>query len=222
MIKISNDLKLTYPNAKFGILIIKDVVNLPNHTEFIKTKTLITENLLKEYENYDRKEFVKSEPVCFYKDYYKKFKKTYPVLLQLESIVVKANPLPNASTLVESMFIAELKNMLLTAAHDFDKIQFPLQLQLSQGNESFIGISGREQFTTANDMMLSDDNGIISSILNGPDHRTQVASSTKNVVFYVYAPNGVEDDTITNHLKDIISYVSIFSPDAKVDLLDIF
>lgn len=222
MIKISNDLKLTYPNAKFGILIIKDVVNLPSHPEFIKTKTLISEYLLKEYKNYDRKEFVKSEPVCFYKDYYKKFKKTYPVLLQLESIVVKANTLPNVSTLVESMFIAELKNMLLTAAHDFDKIQFPLQLQLSQGNESFIGISGKEQFTTANDMMLSDENGIISSILNGPDHRTQVTSSTKNVVFYVYAPNRIDDHTITNHLNDIISYVSIFSPDAKVDLLDIF
>lgn len=222
MIKISNDLKLTYPNAKFGILIIKDVVNLPIHPEFINTKTLITENLLKEYENYDRKEFVKSEPVCFYKDYYKKFKKTYPVLLQLESIVVKANPLPNVSTLVESMFIAELKNMLLTAAHDFDKIQFPLQLRLSQDNESFIGISGREQFTTANDMMLADENGIISSILNGPDHRTQVTGSTKNVVFYVYAPNGIDNYTITNHLNDIISYVSIFSPDAKVDLLNIF
>lgn len=222
MIKISNDLKLTYPNAKFGILIIKDVVNLSSHPEFIKTKTLISEDLLKEYKNYDRKEFVKSEPVCFYKDYYKKFKKTYPVLLQLESIVVKANPLPNASTLVESMFIAELKNMLLTAAHDFDKIQFPIQLQLSQGNESFIGISGREQFTTANDMMLSDENGILSSILNGPDYRTQVTSNTKNVVFYVYAPSGINDDTITNHLKDIISYVSIFSPEAKVDLLDIF
>ena len=75
MIKISNDLKITYPDAKFGMLIMKEVRNLPSHPDFIKTKTLINEDLLKEYENYDRKEFVKSEPVCFYKDYYKKFKK---------------------------------------------------------------------------------------------------------------------------------------------------
>ncbi len=222
MLKISDDLKIAYPNAKFGILIMKDVKSLESHSDFVKIKAVIKENLLSQYQNYDRKEFVKSEPVCFYKSYYKKFKKTYPVLLQLESIVVKSNPLPNTSTLVESMFIAELKNTLLTAAHDFDKIQLPLKLSLSQGTESFIGISGKEQFATENDMILSDESGIISSILNGPDYNTQITSSTKNVIFYVYAPIGIKDDTIINHLNDIIGYVSIFSPDAKVNLLSVF
>ena len=222
MLTISGDFKEIYPNAKFGVLILKDVKNQSINAELNKTKTLIKEQLLNQYQNYNRKEFVKSEPVYFYTNYYKKFKKTYPVMLQLESIVLKSKDLPNVSTLVESMFLAELKNLLLTAGHDFDKIEFPLKLNLADGNESFIGISQKEQFLAKNDIMLSDGQGVISSILNGPDYRTQITSETKNVLFFIYTPDGINENIILNHLKDINSYVFIFAPDAKVDLLDIF
>ena len=222
MLIIHENLKKIYPDAKLGILVMKDVENLPTDSEFIKAKMAVIDDLFKQYENYNRKDFVNSEPICHYINYYKKFKKTYHVLLQLESVVLKSHPVPNVSTLVESMFLAELKNLLLTAAHDFDKIQFPIELNLAEGSESFIVISGKQQSTTPNDMMLCDEEGIISSILNGPDSRTQITSDTKNVLFYTYAPNGIDDNTIYNHLNDIVSYVYIFSPNAKVDLLDIF
>ena len=222
MLIIHENLKKIYPNAKLGILVMKDVKNLFEDSAFIKAKISVTKQLLMQYENYNRKDFVKSEPVCHYINYYKQFKKTYPVLLQLESVVLKSCPLPNVSTLVESMFLAELKNLLLTAAHDLDKIQFPIELNLAEGGESFVGISGKQQSTTSNDMMLCDKEGIISSILNGPDSRTQITSDTKNALFYTYVPNCIDDNTIYNHLNDIISYVSIFAPDAKVDLINIF
>lgn len=222
MLTKSEDFKRTYPDAKLGILIMNDVKNLKTNPEFMKTKSLLKEQLLTQYKNYDRKEFVKSEPMYYYKNYYKKFKKTYPVLLQLESVVLKSNPIPNVSTIVEAMFISELKNMLLTAAHDLDKIEMPIQLNLTHGTESFIGISSKEQFTAANDMMLSDQKGIISSILNGPDYRTRITNDTRNVLFCVYAPTGIDNITIHNHLNDIIKYVSIFSPNSKVHSLNIF
>lgn len=222
MLIVHENLKKIYPDAKLGILVMKDVKNLPTDCEFIKTKMAVIDDLFKQYENYNRKDFVKSEPICHYINYYKKFKKTYHVLLQLESVVLKSHPVPNVSTLVESMFLAELKNLLLTATHDFDKIQFPLELKLAEGNESFIGISGKQQSTTKNDMLLCDAEGIISSILNGPDYRTQITSDTKNAIFYTYVPNDIKDNIILNHLNDIVSYVSIFAPDAKVDLLNIF
>lgn len=221
MLTISEDLKELYPNAKFGILIMKHVENPSTNSEFNKAKISVTNQLLSQYKNYDRKEFVKSEPACFYRDYYKKFKKTYPVQLQLESVVVRSNPIPNVAALVEAMFTAELKNLLLTAGHDLGKIEFPIKLDLSQGTESFTGISEKQQFLNKNDMMLSDEKGIISSILNGPDYRTRITKDTKNALFFIYTPNGVSDDIIRNHLNDIKSYVSIFSPNSKTHLLDI-
>jgi len=222
MLTISEVLKEFYPNSKFGMLIIKDVENPSTNSEFNKTKLFVKEELLNQYKNYNRKEFTKSEPACYYTNYYKKFNKTYHVQLQLESIILKAKPLPNSAALVEAMFLAELKNYLLTAVHDLDKIEFPIKLNLAQGNESFIGISEKQQFLTKNDMMLSDGKGIISSILNGPDYRTSVTKDTKNVLFFVYAPDGIDDNTICNHLSDIKSYVSIFAPLSTTDLLNAF
>jgi DNA/RNA-binding domain of Phe-tRNA-synthetase-like protein len=222
MLTFTEDLKKLYPSAKFGILIIRDVKNPSANAEFNEAKLTAREQLLSKYTNYNRKDFTKTEPICYYTNYYKKFKKTYPVQLQLESIILKGNSLPNAAALVEAMFIAELKNSLLTAGHDLDKIEFPLILDLAQGNENFIGISNKEQYLTKSDMMLSDKKGIISSILNGPDYRTRITKDTKNVMFFVYAPDGIDADIISNHLSDIKAYVSIFSPHSKIDLLEIF
>ncbi|MFL0251009.1 phenylalanine--tRNA ligase beta subunit-related protein [Clostridium neuense] len=222
MLTISEDLKELYPAAKLGILIIKNVRNLHSNPKFNEIKASVQNELLNRYPNFNRKEFIKTEPVCFYRNYYKKFKKTYPVQLELESVVLKGKSIPNVSTLVEAMFTAELKNLLLTAGHDFDKINFPLKLSLADGSESFTGISHKEQTLAKNDMMLSDGTSIISSILNGPDYRTKISTDTKNALFYTYIPSGISDDAILSHLKDISNYVSIFSPDAKVDLLKIF
>lgn len=222
MLTLEENLKTLYPNSKFGVLIIKNVKNPSTNPEFNKIKLSVSEQLLSQYQNYNRKEFIKSEPACFYTNYYKKFRKTYPIQLQLESVILKGNSLPNTAALVEAMFVAELKNLLLTAGHDFDKIEFPIKLGLGQGNESFIGISEKDQFLTKNDMMLCDGKGIMSSILNGPDSRTQITKDTKNVLFFVYTPDGIGDNIIRNHLYDIKSYVSVFSPNSKTDLLEIF
>lgn len=222
MLIISKNLKEVYPNAKFGILIMKDVRNPQTNSEFNKTKILVKDQLLSKYQNFNRKEFIRSEPVCFYTNYYKKFKKTYHVQLQLESIILKSNSFPNVAALVEAMFIAEVKNLLLTAGHDLDKLEFPIKLNLAQGNESFVSISKKQQSLTKNDMMLSDGKGVISTILNGPDYRTRITNDTENVLFFVYTPDGIGDDVIHSHLNDIKSYVSIFAPHSKQYLLDIF
>lgn len=71
------------------------------------------------------------EPIKTYVEYYKCLKKTYHVLLQLESIVFKKKSIPNVSPLVEAMFMAELKNQLLTANHDMDTIKLPIKVDLA-------------------------------------------------------------------------------------------
>lgn len=221
MLTISEDLKELYPDAKLGMLVMKNVKNLHSDQKFSEIKDSVQNDLLNKYPNFNRKEFIKTEPICFYKNYYKKFKKTYPVQLELESVVLKGKSIPNVSTLVEAMFTAELKNLLLTAGHDLDKIDFPLKLSLADGSESFTGISGKDQSLTKNDMLLSDETSIISSILNGPDYRTRITDNTKNVLFYTYVPAGISDAAILSHLKNIYYYVFIFSPDAKIDLIEI-
>jgi len=71
-------------------------------------------------------------------------------------------------------------------------------------------------------MMVSASKGIISSIIYGPDKRTQITPNTKNVLFVVYAPPGIEKSKVFQHLQDIQNYVHIIAPESEVELLKVY
>ncbi len=142
--------------------------------------------------------------------------------LQLESIAWKGKSIPSVSALVEAMFMAEMKNLLLTAGHDLDLVELPLTLDVSKGTESYTLMRGEEQILKPGDMMISDQVGIISDVIYGPDRRTQITAGTRNVVFTTYAPRGIEPQAVENHLVDIRDFILIFAPQAKMELLKVY
>ncbi len=81
---------------------------------------------------------------------------------------------------------------------------------------------GEEQTLKAEDMFIRDQAGIISDIIYGPDQRTQITANTRNVVFTVYAPAGIDEQMITQHLQDMRDYVLVIAPQAQVDSLKIY
>ena len=188
MLKISNKLKEIYPDSKFGVLIMKNVKNPATCEKFNEIKSQVVSHIRNTNEGYNRKAFSQTDPISNYISYYKRYKKTYHVLLQLESIVLKGKAIPSIAALVEAMFTAEVKNMLLTAGHDLDKLSLPLKLDVSSGNEKYIGMSGKEINVYENDIFLSDNESIISSLINGPDSRTKITKDTKNALFFIYCP----------------------------------
>jgi DNA/RNA-binding domain of Phe-tRNA-synthetase-like protein len=123
------------------------------------------------------------------------------------------------AALVEAMFMAEMKDMLLTAGHDLDALHLPLTLDVATGTERYTLLRGEEQVLKPGDMMIGDQNGVISSILYGPDQRTQITPDTRNVIFTVYAPPGIDEQTVVQHLQGIQENVMMFAPQAQVELL---
>jgi len=81
---------------------------------------------------------------------------------------LKGKSIPNVGSLVECMFMAEVKNMLLTTGHDLDNLHWPLTLDVTQGAERYTLTRGTEQTVKAGDMIISDQAGIISNIIYGP------------------------------------------------------
>jgi DNA/RNA-binding domain of Phe-tRNA-synthetase-like protein len=71
-------------------------------------------------------------------------------------------------------------------------------------------------------MLISDQAGVISSIVYGPDQRTQITPNTQNVVFTVYAPPGIQEQTVLEHLQHIQENVLTFAPQAQVELLKVY
>jgi DNA/RNA-binding domain of Phe-tRNA-synthetase-like protein len=222
MFTVSQDWKTAYPNASIGILVMHQVANPASHDSLNQKKEMLEKKLRTLYMGFSRPEFETLPAMQAYQTYYKPFKKTYHVLLQFESVVLKGKPIPNVAALVEAMFMAEIENMLLTAGHDLNSLKLPVQIKVANGSESYTLMNGQEQILKSGDMYISDGKGIISSILYGPDNRTQIKSGTQSVLFTVYAPPGIKSGMLLHHLKTIRDNVLIVSPDGQVELLDVF
>jgi DNA/RNA-binding domain of Phe-tRNA-synthetase-like protein len=210
---------VAYPGAAVGVLAMRDAANPERHPALDARKAELESQLRARFR--DRAELKALEPIRAYTAYYKRFKKTYHVLLQLESVVLKGKPIPRVAALVEAMFVAELKNLLLTAGHDLDAVQEPVRLDVSDGSEHYVRLNGQEQVLKAGDMMIADAQSVISSVLYGPDRRTRIAPHTRRVLFTVYAPPGIGERAVHEHLHDIEANVVLIAPGAEVEVMEV-
>ncbi|HEY9152741.1 MAG TPA: phenylalanine--tRNA ligase beta subunit-related protein [Anaerolineales bacterium] len=222
MFQLSDSWKATYPNAHAGVLVMREVINHPHHAGLEKRKAALEEELRARFAGQDRGALLSNPILQAYDAYYRQFKKTYHVQLQLESILFKGKPIPGVAALVEAMFMAEMNDLLLTAGHDLDSLHLPLTLDVAQGTETYTLLRGELQIPKANDMLIRDSEGIISSIIYGPDQRTQITAQTRNVIFTTYAPSGINEEAVMNHLKQIQQNVEAIAPNAKVEMLKVF
>lgn len=213
--------KNTYPLAAIGVLHLSNLTNPSELTTLALEKNNLVENLRRQYQGMQREQ-IKALPVLqAYERYYRQFDKSYHVQLQLESILFKGKNIPSVAALVEAMFMAELKNMLLTAGHDAQSLKSPLVVDTAQGGETYTGINGKEVTLKPADMYIRDAQGILSSILYGPDQRSKITPETRSAVFTVYAPSGISEQTILQHLEDIRNYVLIINPLAVTENLNV-
>jgi DNA/RNA-binding domain of Phe-tRNA-synthetase-like protein len=222
MINIRPAWKATYPEAHAGILVLRAVSNPAYHPELERRKMEVEEGLRARFSGQDRAALGRHPVLQAYGEYYRRFKKTYHIQLQLESIVLKGKSIPSVAALVEAMFMAEMQDLLLTAGHDLDALHLPLALDVATGAETYTLLRGDEQLLKPGDMIISDQVGVISSIIYGPDQRTQITPETRNVIFTAYAPPGIEEQAVLEHLQHINENVMIFAPQAQVERLEVY
>jgi DNA/RNA-binding domain of Phe-tRNA-synthetase-like protein len=222
MFEVTTAWKSVFRDAHAGVLVMRDVLNPAQHPELEKRKTELEEQLRAQFTGQDRAALSSHPVLQVYSAYYRRFKKSYHVQLQVESIAWKGKSIPSVSALVEAMFMAEVKNMLLTAGHDLDKLNLPLTLDVSKGHETYTLMRGEQQTLKPDDMFISDQSGVISNIIYGPDQRTQITANTHNVIFTIYAPSGIDEQAVKNHLEDIRDYVMIIAPQATVELIKVY
>ena len=221
MLEVSTELRAACPEASIGILALENVTNSDADPRLNDQKLALETRLRERFKGLARTDLQQTEPLRSYISYYKRFRKTYHVLLQLESIVSGGRDIPRANCLVEAMFMAELKNQILTAGHDSTTLSLPLSATVAAGDEEFVTIGGRSQVLTAGDMYVEDREGILSAVLHGPDARTKIGIQTTGVLYVVYAPPGVDRVAVTSHLEDIRENVLLFSPGARVTAIEV-
>ena len=222
MFMVSEAWRNVYPGAAVGILMMRDVDNPDNCPVLDRHKIELENQLRTRFAHCDRADLKALAPIQAYSAYFKRNKKSYHVLLQLESVALKRRPIPRVAALVEAMFMAELKNLLLTAGHDAEAVRTPVRLDIADGDEVYVRLNGREQTLKRGDMMMTDAQGVISSVLYGPDRRTRITAGTRQALFAVYAPPGIGGQAVYQHLEDIETNVLLVAPEAEVAMLNVY
>jgi DNA/RNA-binding domain of Phe-tRNA-synthetase-like protein len=222
MFEVSEIWKQTYPGAAVGVLVMNGVCNPDHDSALDARKGALEEELRARYAGHDRAALRALPVMQAYHSYFKRFKKSYHVQLQLESIVFKDKPIPRVAALVEAMFMAELDHLLLTAGHDLASVEWPVGVYVADGTERFVRINGQEQQLKAGDMHIADAKGVLSSVIYGPDQRTQIRPDTEQVLFTTYAPPEIGPGAVEEHLAGIRDYALLFAPEAKVLSMDVF
>jgi len=222
MLTLSETWRTTYPGASQGLLVMRGVTNPETHAELGRRKSELEADLRARFAAYDRAAFNALPVIRAYNDYYGRFKKSYHVQLQLESVVLRGKSLPRVAALVECMFMAELEDQMLTAGHDLDALRGPLRLDVARGDEGYTLLNGKPEILKAGDIFLADAEGVTSSILYGPDSRTRLTTATRNVLFTVYVPPGIDPAAVQAHLENIQSNVRLITPEATTESLTVY
>jgi DNA/RNA-binding domain of Phe-tRNA-synthetase-like protein len=216
MLVASDAWTTAYPGAAAGLLVMEKVANPSSHRELAQCKVELEARLRERYGQRTRAELVALPTLQAYAAYYGRFKKTYHVQLQLESVALKGKSVPSRAALVEAMFMAELENQLLTAGHDAGEVAGPVRVDVASDGESYVAFNGQSQALKAGDMVMRDAHGVISSVLNGPDQRTRIQPETDRVIFAVYAPAGIGAAGVAAHLDAIAANVRIVAPSSVI------
>jgi DNA/RNA-binding domain of Phe-tRNA-synthetase-like protein len=222
MFVISEEWRRQFPEAAVGFLVMSGVANPEHSAPLDQRKQDLEENLRARFGRQEPSALETLPTMAPYIAYYRRFKKTYHVLQQRQSVIYKGKSIPSVAALVEAMFMAELQYGLLTAGHDVDFVDLPVTVGASQGTEIYLLMRGEQQQLKAGDMFMTDKIGIISSIIYGPDERTRIRPETTRVMFTVYAPGGIGEGLVYEHLRTLQDYVRLVSPGAIVERLEIF
>lgn len=215
MIRITKEAALAERNIPFGLV----EVTYPEREQWQETafRALAAEELgaLKEtYAEYDRKTVFGENP---YVRFFKKFKKTYPVMMQFESILLKGRPFPDWNPVTEVPFLLEITTHVLSGTHDIDSLQGDVELFLSTEKTPFPGMRGTQIHTYPGDFCARDDGGIIFSLIAGADDRTCAKPESRHVFYPVFGTPDLPETVITEAMETLIRYVKVLAPTAKIE-----
>jgi DNA/RNA-binding domain of Phe-tRNA-synthetase-like protein len=218
---VSESWRAAFPGAAVGALAMRGVENSEPGPALQPMLESIEREIRDRYAGLARPDLQNLPRLKPYVEHYGRFGKTYHVLLQLESVAFHGRPIARRDALVSAMFGAELDTSILTAGHDAAALRPPIVAYTTAPGDAYIGIGGKEIDVKAGDMAIRDTAGILSAVIYGPDERTRLRPETESVIFTAYAPAGVDDAALEEHLGKLERLVRAGSPGAATDFVKI-
>ncbi len=117
---------------------------------------------------------------------------------------------PIVNLYIDAHIVAEMCHGILMAIQDLDHFHGEWRLDLANEGETFQGVSGRVIHCKEEEIVLREEKGIVCSLFQGPDSRTKVDPSSKNIVVYIFTAPGIQEEYVTKGLRLAIEILEKF------------
>jgi len=191
---ITDAYRLRFPILSFGIGAIQDC------TYFEKSDSLklYKRELLRKMRRRTSLAQI-DERISLYDQFFKEWGYPCPLPGHFKRTIEMGFPIVNLY--IDTHIIAEMCHGILMAIQDLDRFHGQWRLDLADEGETFQGVSGKMIRCKEEEIVLRDETGIVCSLFQGPDFRTRVDASSKDIVVYVFTAPGVQEEQVGNGLQ---------------------
>jgi DNA/RNA-binding domain of Phe-tRNA-synthetase-like protein len=139
------------------------------------------------------------ERINLYDQFFKEWGYVCPLPGHFKRAVEMGFPIVNLY--IDTHIMAEMCHGILMAIQDLDRFHGGWRLDLANEGETFQGVSGRMLYCKEEEIVLRDEKEIVCSLFQGPDSRTKVDPTSKNIVVYIFTAPGIEEEHVVNGLQ---------------------
>ena len=119
------------------------------------------------------------------KDVGRSVKKNPPTILALIKNIQSRGFLPTINSVIDIYNVECLSSFLAIGGHDLDKIQGPIELTISQREDTFLPILSTEKHVSESDPVYRDQQGIMAWLDVRDGERYKMEETTCNVLFII-------------------------------------
>lgn len=148
------------------------------------------------------------EKINLYTQFFKDWGYPCPLPNHFTRVVKMGFPIVNLY--IDTHIMAEMCHGILMAIQDIDSFHGEWRLDLANEGETFQGVSERMICCKEEEIVLRDETGIVCSLFQGPDFRTKIDTSSKNIVVYVFTAPGIQEEQASDGLGLAIEILEKF------------
>ena len=200
---ITEGYRLRFPNLAFGIGTIQDCTYFDKSESF----KLYKREMLRKMRRKSNLIQIE-ERIHRYDQFFKEWGYPCPLPNHFKRTIEMGFPIVNLY--IDSHIIAEMCHGILMAIQDLDRFNGDWRLDIADDGEAFQSVSRRMLSCRKGEIVLRDDTGVVCSLFQGPDFRTRVDDSSKNIAVYVFTAPGIQEEQVDNSLKLAIEILGEF------------
>ena len=183
-----------FPELSFGIGTIQDCVYFEKSEPFKLYKREVLRKMKRRTNLAEIEEWIQ-----LYDRFFKEWEYPCPLPSHLKGTVERGFPIVNLY--IDTHIIAEMSHGILMAIQDLDRFEGPWRLDLALEGETFQAVSGKTIICKRDEIVLRDEKEIVCSLFQGPDFKTKIDSSSKNIVVYVFTAPGIQEEHVSNGIQ---------------------